>query len=363
MDAPVGFPSSTSTALEPESLERIQKLEELVENLEARQRASAKHQPQDLETSAGQAVSLPGKERLDDDVAWLESIYSDHDLSVIIIVFQHYSQSDDWSQDKIPSKTIVFRTCPIQQIMGTQPYVSQSSFHTSTWVEPSRIVWLPQYTEARILLEKFIQDIDHIHHVVHCSSLLSVLDEVYACLNQQSQVKSGTIILLLSIFASSSHSWVRQDYERGLFSTAADANSQSPLWIKATEDVLDVGHRSACVSIEGIQGIIIVSLVLGNLEGISRRCRSFYNMALLLARELGLHRLDHPSHSPLANSAAAEIGRRVWWYLVASDWLASARSTLSVLTDGLLGLWQQGLVAHREAFIHAIYVKWRYKSP
>jgi hypothetical protein len=210
--------------------------------------------------------------------------------------------------------------------MEAQPYISQSSFHQSARFKSSRCVWLPPYAEARILLEKYIQDIDHVHHVVYCPSLLSALDEVYACLNQQGQVKPGTVILLLSIFASSTHSWVRRDYERGLFTTAAEANSQSPLWIKAAEDVLDIGHRTARVSIEGIQGIVIVSFVLGNLEGISRRCRSLYNMGLLLARKLGLHCLDHPSNTHLTNWVQAEIGRRVWWYLAASDWWALASS-------------------------------------
>jgi hypothetical protein len=217
----------------------------------------------------------------------------------------------------------VFRICSIQHIIEAQPYINQNAFPSSTSFELSRCVWLPQYPEAKILLEKFIQDVDHAHHVVHTPSLPSILDEVYACLNQQGQVKPGNMILLLSIFASCTHSWVRRDCERGLFSTSAEANSQSPLWVKATEDVLDIAHRTACVSIEGVQGIIIASFVLGNFEGFSRRCRSLYNMALLLARELGLHYLDHPSNANLANSAQAEIGRRVWWYLVASGWLVS----------------------------------------
>ena len=131
------------------------------------------------------------------------------------------------------------------------------------------------------------------------------------------------MILLLSIFASCTNAWVKRDCERGLFSTSAEANSQSPLWIKATEDVLDIAHRTTCVSIEGIQGIIIVSFALATYEGFSRRVRSLYNMALLLARELGLHRLDHPCSAKLSKSFHLEIGRRVWWYLVASDWFVS----------------------------------------
>ena len=133
------------------------------------------------------------------------------------------------------------------------------------------------------------------------------------------------MILLLALFASCTNSWVQQDCERGLFSTSIEANSQSSLWVKATENVLDIAHRTGCVSIEGIQGIIIASFVVGNLEGISRRCRSMFNMALLLARELGLHNLDHPSNAHSACSAQTEIGRRVWWYLVASDWSVVAR--------------------------------------
>ena len=233
-------------------------------------------------------------------------------------------RSDYQQQNKIPTGTVVFRTCPIRRIKEAQPYTSQKSF-SSAGFEPSRCVWLPEYHEAKVLLCKYIQDIDYVHHVVHCPSLVTVLDDVYACLNKQGQVNSGAIILLLGLFASCTHSWVQQDCERGLFSTSTEANSQSSLWVKATENVLDIAHRTGCVSIEGIQGIIIASFVVANSEGISRRCRSMYNMALLLARELGLHHLDHPSNAHLACSAQAEIGRRVWWYLVASDWLVSAK--------------------------------------
>ena len=217
----------------------------------------------------------------------------------------------------------MFRTCSIQKIKEAQPYISPNSFFSATTLEPSRCIWLPHYPEAKVLLEKFIQDIDHVHHVVHCPSLRTILDDVYARLNHQGQVKPGTMILLLSIFASCTHSWVQQDRERGLFSTSAEANSQSAMWIRATEDVLDIAHRTACVSIEGVEGTIIASFVLGNLEGVSRRFKSMFNMGLLLARELGLHCLDHPSNAHLANSAQAEIGRRVWWHLVASDWFLS----------------------------------------
>lgn len=171
-----------------------------------------------------------------------------------------------------------------------------------------------------MLLNKYIEDIDHVHHVVHTPSLHIVLDSVYARTQQHDGVKSGYVILLLAIFASSSLAWEQRDYERGLFTTPDEAHSHSLFWVGAMEDLLDIAHRTTSVSLEGIQGIIIAVFVVTNMEGFSRRCRSLWNMALMLSRDLDLHLIDHPSKSSLASSAQAEMGRRVWWYLVASDW-------------------------------------------
>jgi hypothetical protein len=223
-------------------------------------------------------------------------------------------------QDKIPSSRVAFRICPIRHILEAQPYDKQSACLSSTNLEPIRCVWLPKYAEARVLLEKFIQNLDRVQYVVYTPSLPSILDEVYTCLHQQGQVKPGYAILLLSIFASCTYSWTREDGDCGLFSTPAEAHGQWPLWINAVEDVLDVAHRTTSVSVEGIQGIIITTFVVLNVSGFSRRCRSMFNVALLLAQELGLHRVDHPSNAESANTIQAEVMRRVWWYLVATDW-------------------------------------------
>ena len=203
--------------------------------------------------------------------------------------------------------------------METQTYLIRSTSLPDTSVGPLRCVWLPEYSEAKVLLEKFIQDIEHMHHILHVPSLPSILDEIYDSLNQQGEVKSGSIILLLAIFASSTYSWMHRDCDRLLFSTSTEAKNQAPLWLTAVEDVLDISYRRARVSIEGIQGIIIASKVLIN-ERCRRRSEVLVNIAYMLARELELHLLDHPSNAHLAKSVKTQIGRRVWWHLVSSDW-------------------------------------------
>ena len=85
--------SATHTASEPELelLERIRKLEALAENRESQQNGSVKQHPKDSGGRAQQAYGStppPQVERLDDDVAWLESIYSGQDFTVYIISFQ-----------------------------------------------------------------------------------------------------------------------------------------------------------------------------------------------------------------------------------------------------------------------------------
>jgi hypothetical protein len=183
-----------------------------------------------------------------------------------------------------------------------------------------KYIWLPRYEEAKILLQKFLDDIDHVHHITHSPLLPAILKEVYACLNQQGQVEPGSILLVLGIFSSSTHAWVQRDSGRGLFPTWQEANAHAILWVKAVEDVLDISHRTSSISIEGIQGISLATFALLNMEGFSRRCKSLFNMAFMLARELGLHFLDQPSNAKLGNPAQIEIGRRVWWFLVSADW-------------------------------------------
>lgn len=175
--------------------------------------------------------------------------------------------------------------------------------------------------------------------MVHTPSLQDMLSKVYNCLNVPGSVTKpscGLIFLFLGIFASATNLWTQVDCERGLFATCAEANLQAPLWVKALEDVLDIAHRTMGVSMEGIQGVAIAAFTVVSINGFSRRSKALFNMALLLARDTGLHVLDHPSNADSASLARTEMGRRLWWYLVASDWyvissLERSRSGLIVL--------------------------------
>lgn len=201
--------------------------------------------------------------------------------------------------------------------------------------KPTQCVWLPRHDEARVLLDQFITNISYIYHVMHHPSLPTIVDDVYRQIgNSQEQeiLKPGHLVLLLSIVASATHVWapdnddeIQIDGESGgsqsLFSSSVEASTQTPLWIKATLEVLNIASQNTSdPALETIQGIIVLSFLICNLEGFSLRYRSLISKGLFLSRELGLHCIDHRSNSAAANTLQAEIGRRVWWYLVATDW-------------------------------------------
>ncbi|KAK7182325.1 hypothetical protein DPSP01_002374 [Paraphaeosphaeria sporulosa] len=250
--------------------------------------------------------SIPSpSEQLDRDFAWLESIYD----------------GTECASEAIPSTKVGFRICSFQLVAEVEQFVTGSSSS-----DPSIFFWLPEYSEAKILLEKFTRDIEHMYHVALTQDLPVVLERTYISLTQQKQVKSGEMILVFSIFASAMHSWTDEDCRaRGLFTTSAEPHRRSALWVKATEDLLDIAHRTTLISLEGIQGIIIVTFVAASYKGFSRRCWFLMNNALALAREIGLHCIDHPSNADRANTAEAEVGRRVWWYLVSTDWAMATK--------------------------------------
>jgi hypothetical protein len=189
--------------------------------------------------------------------------------------------------------------------------------------KPARCVWLPFHNETRFILDKFITNVSYIHHVVHHPSLPATIDDLYRKIENQEPIEPGHLVLLLGIIANTVEVWSWHDEVEGdgsIFQSAIEANAQTPLWIKSAMDVIKSGENGPPLALETIQGIIILAFAVSNTEGVSLRYRSLISTGLLLSRELGLHRIDHESNAATANTIRAEEGRRVWWYLVATDW-------------------------------------------
>lgn len=191
--------------------------------------------------------------------------------------------------------------------------------------QPTTCVWLPTRDEAMILVDYYLTTIDHIQHIVHQPSLPSLIEDVYKQIRSELPLKSGHIVLLLSIIASTTRVWrpnagAGAHGEYALFLSSTQAHAQTTLWIKAAHRVLNATQTADKIQLEMIQGIIILNCVVCNVEGLSLRYRSLHSTGLLLGRELGLHRMDHDPKASPDCTLKAEMGRRIWWYMAATDW-------------------------------------------
>lgn len=223
---------------------------------------------------------------------------------------------------------ITFRVCPISLITKPSSFVLEpDGAAPSLGAAAAQIVkciWLPRRDEAYFVVRKYIDDVIHFYHVIHAPSIPGLVDAIYDGLEQGRRAEVGPLVLLLSIFSSAMFAWMPYD-GRCLYANSAEANSQTTAWLKAALDVVDHAHRMAHVSLEFAQAIIVLFFVVASLEGVSSRARCLLAQAIAMGRELVLHTIDGPSNPASsdpaqANGARTEIGRRVWWYLAASDW-------------------------------------------
>lgn len=177
------------------------------------------------------------------------------------------------------------------------------------------------------MVEKYLSDITYIHHVVHTPSVRRLVDELYQNLNHKGSVKLGHVSLLLAILASTTFFWTERDMHSPLFSSVKEANQQATMWMKHALEVLEYSRLKGSNSLEDIQATIIVAFLITNLVGITPQAWYVFSTAITVARHLQLHRIDHPQNTRLGKSRQdkihTEIGRRVWWYLVATDWYVS----------------------------------------
>ncbi|KAJ5544275.1 hypothetical protein N7513_007086 [Penicillium frequentans] len=222
------------------------------------------------------------------------------------------------STESLIANDIEFRTCTIKQ--AAVP-LSERGIESPC---ATKCIWLPFYRESKIVVEKYLNEITYIHHVVHTPSVRKLLDDLYRNLSHKESVKLGHVSLLLAILASTTFFWTERDMHSPLFSSVKEANQQATIWMKRALEVLEYSRLKGLDSLEDIQAMIIVAFLITNLVGIKSQAWYVFSTAITVARHLQLHRIDHPQHTRLDVSRQdkidTEIGRRVWWYLVATDW-------------------------------------------
>ena len=189
----------------------------------------------------------------------------------------------------------------------------------------SRHLSLPPKTEAIILFNHYFEAVDLLQHVVHFPTLQVTLHDVYAKLECGLPVLPSDVTVLLAIFASSAELCTYFPARARDFLSPSDAHKVSLFWMNSALEVLDYTRRTATSQLGDIQASIILGFLMFHIEGLSLRSRALAALAMTLARDLELHKVDAPdklkfSTSKHQNVLEREIKRRVWWHVVATDW-------------------------------------------
>jgi hypothetical protein len=175
-----------------------------------------------------------------------------------------------------------------------------------------------------VLVVKYIVELNCMSYIVHGPSLRKLLIEAYNC---GPQISAGPVVLLLAIFAFVARTWTHDDADLArLFPSHALAQPQANSWTTTAFDILEQCRRNSEVSLEIVQGLSILNLATFYFDGLTSHGSTTLAQTIAMCRQLGLHRIDHPSDkaNPQDNSdlygVRAEVGRRVWWRLVTLDW-------------------------------------------
>lgn len=185
-----------------------------------------------------------------------------------------------------------------------------------------RRICLPTREEAYSLFKAYSQSLGSWYHVYHRQSVEAILNSTYHAIASDQKPVLSHVALLLSIFASGAYFQVSATFSGSVFSSPEQATEISLHWKWNTLDILNYIERASTPSsVEQLQATIITSLLIQNLEGLSKEYWLLHNTSISLARELFIHVLDRPGKSHgRRNLIEAEVKRRIWWLLATTDW-------------------------------------------
>ncbi|KEQ95004.1 hypothetical protein AUEXF2481DRAFT_40259 [Aureobasidium subglaciale EXF-2481] len=195
---------------------------------------------------------------------------------------------------------------------------------TNISVKGSRVVrriCLPAREEANILFQSYDKSLGSWYHIYHRQTVEALIDETYCRIVRGQAPSLSHAALLLSIFVSGAYFQALAEWPESVFPGSQEANRLSTSWKQNALDILDHLERTTTTSIEQLQATIIMSLMMQNFEGLSKKFWLLHCTSITLAKDLSIHVLDLPSRVKPGNKIEGEVKRRIWWYLATTDWL------------------------------------------
>lgn len=219
----------------------------------------------------------------------------------------------------------VFEALPLETINNMDTYAADPPEQ-----QRRRRISVPTYADARTLFDNYARYVCHFHHIIHLPTLRKTLERFYLSLAQKESIDTDQAALLICVFATVLCYTRMTGVDDIPLQESLGKDNAFLIFFRSTLDLLDHSRRVLPGSIEIVQTAIIVVFLDYNLEGFTSRARAIHAQAFLTAKELSMHKLDCAASvrrrevSPtLEGLIDTEMKRRIWWHLVATDWMVS----------------------------------------
>ncbi|RBA11088.1 hypothetical protein FPRO05_04261 [Fusarium proliferatum] len=208
-------------------------------------------------------------------------------------------------------------------------YVSISAdYKSQKRIEP-RHIQLPPKWETMRLFQVYFKYLGHVQNIIYEPHTRTLVNEAYdQIVNISATTAPRGLALILSVIALAT---ILEPVDGDLATAIPILKERLGVfaaYIRMAMDCLEQHRRRADHTIENVQALILLSFGIHHTETFSPRYRVLLAEAIAVSHSLGLHVVDRVSarrgHSKVdADPTAQEIKRRVWWYLVATDWASS----------------------------------------
>ncbi|KAL1979611.1 hypothetical protein VTN96DRAFT_5451 [Rasamsonia emersonii] len=185
--------------------------------------------------------------------------------------------------------------------------------------------FLPRESETLSLFKYYLDYVDYLYHVIVPSRVQAQINDIYHCVHNNAPVDLNHLALLFSILAAASYFWHQGT---GNFSESPEyAEARCREFISMVGAALIQSNYMTYPTIEGFQATVIVAHCVPYTDTDSSIASLFVHGTMVnQAKHLGLHCTDSPRYEEERRTHGfdpvdVEMRRRLWWHLVAYDWL------------------------------------------
>ncbi|RDW68946.1 Zn(II)2Cys6 transcription factor [Aspergillus mulundensis] len=190
--------------------------------------------------------------------------------------------------------------------------------------------FLPSLEQATDLFNHFARCLQPTFGVLHIPSTRTLMQQLYQVLLDGDEPDLASLALVYAIFAGAALAWTTEFLE-ALHATPAEAKTAFSTYSRVALLILDDHQQALPLSTIALEALCTLGYVLTHTDGFSHKLQTLRIRQLLMARALQIHRLDSAKcieerRLKGCNLIETEVKRRIWWHMVASDWIFALSS-------------------------------------